>query len=72
MLAAYGALPRKGKPAANEHSVLAGFCVESTDQDETTCVALGTGTRCLPGSRRDADGLRLNDSHAEASSSAMC
>lgn len=66
VLAAYRSLPKTGKPQPNEHTVLAGFVLEtpSADGQGPRCVALGTGTKCLGGQRRSPAGDLVNDSHA--------
>eukprot|EP00798_Chlamydomonas_sp_ICE-L_P022258 gene22258-29328_t len=69
----YKSWPENGKPGTYEYAVLAGFVV--TQQDTETkagssptshVVAIGTGTKCLGGSKRSKDGNLINDSHAEA------
>lgn len=58
-------LPKKGKPQPNEFTTLAGV-VMAIENQGLRAVALGTGTKCLPGSRRrDGIGDVINDSHAE-------
>lgn len=64
VLARYAALPRTGKPQGSEWTLLAGAVLERPGQ-EPRCVALATGTKCLPASARTSDPLALADSHAE-------
>lgn len=66
VLMKYLSLPKTGKPQPNEHTVLCGFVLSrgSCAGAEMCCVALGTGTKCLGGGKRSADGDLLNDSHA--------
>ncbi|EDV58639.1 tRNA-specific adenosine deaminase 1 [Drosophila erecta] len=62
---AFNSLPKTGKPAANQWTVLAGI-VEFNRQTETCqLVSLGCGTKCIGESKLCANGLILNDSHAE-------
>ncbi|GAA6064737.1 hypothetical protein JCM10212_005316 [Sporobolomyces blumeae] len=72
----YSALPANGKPRPRsngtpEWTVLAGFCLFRTvndDDDDPTdveCVALGTGLKALPHQRLPVHGDVLHDSHAE-------
>ena len=61
-------LPRKGKPAANEWTVLAGFVAEygcRAGHGRLAAVALGTGSKCMGHSRVRREGDALGDSHAE-------
>jgi len=67
----FGAITKNGKPEKdkNEFTLLAGFVVEEFDDKKISssfrCVALGTGTKCIPSSKRRKDGCVLCDSHAE-------
>jgi tRNA-specific adenosine deaminase 1 len=63
--ARFAALPKTGKPQAHEHTVLAGIVAYNTSSPKPFTVALGTGTKCLGGSKRSAAGDVLHDSHAE-------
>jgi len=75
----FASLPKTGKPASHEHTVLAGFVVTPPSADDFTTInrryhvaALATGTKCLGAARRAeaAAGAPpaslLHDSHAEA------
>jgi tRNA-specific adenosine deaminase 1 len=72
-LAAFRTLPKGGKPQAHEHTVLAAIAVTlppggrggPRGERGPFVVALATGTKCLPHSRRAPDGSALNDCHAE-------
>ena len=59
----YRKLPRKGKPAETEWTVLAGIAMERAGR--FTAVALATGTKCLSANRMLETGQAINDSHAE-------
>jgi hypothetical protein len=72
-LSALGSLPKTGKPQPHEHTAFAAFAVSlppsavaAVGATGPLIVALATGTKCLPGSKRAADGSALNDCHAEA------
>ncbi|KAJ3309948.1 hypothetical protein HDV04_005517 [Boothiomyces sp. JEL0838] len=56
-------LKKSGKPNQTQWTVLAGI-VEYNDTD-MRCVAIGTGTKCLPKSKLESDGQLVFDSHAE-------
>ena len=72
-----GVITKNGKPdkEKNEFTLLAGFVVEEVDgngcrgkantSSSFRCVALGTGTKCIPNAKRRKDGCVLCDSHAE-------
>ena len=73
-----GVITKNGKPdkEKNEFTLLAGFVVEEIDgngfvcgkantSSSFRCVALGTGTKCIPNAKRRKDGCVLCDSHAE-------
>jgi hypothetical protein len=69
-----GKITKNGKPEKqkNEFTLLAGFVVEEMCEKEFEktsstfrCVALGTGTKCIPNAKRRKDGCVLCDSHAE-------
>ena len=73
-----GVITKNGKPdkEKNEFTLLAGFVVEEMDgngfvcgkvntSSSFRCVALGTGTKCIPNAKRRKDGCVLCDSHAE-------
>lgn len=71
-LSAYASLPKTGKPQAHEHTVLATIALtlpphaaDVIGTEGPVVVAMATGTKCLPGSKRAADGSALNDCHAE-------
>ena len=61
----FGAITKNGKPEKdkNEFTLLAGFVVEEFDDKKISssfrCVALGTGTKCIPSSKRRKDGCVL-------------
>ncbi|KAJ1973636.1 hypothetical protein H4R35_004012 [Dimargaris xerosporica] len=68
-LTQYAALPKKGKPAQrnaikHEWTVLAGV-VQDWPSHPLTCVALGTGVKCLRPSQLPTQGEAVHDSHAE-------
>lgn len=77
VLAAHERLPPTGKPPRGQWTPLAGFAVvvegeRSTTEPSTTqspfaatCVALGTGSKCVGASRRSSHGDIVNDGHAE-------
>ncbi|XP_050077664.1 tRNA-specific adenosine deaminase 1 [Anopheles maculipalpis] len=72
-LAKFESLPKTGKPNESfEWTILSAIVLLKTLQknanDKTTeirVVALGTGTKCLPGNELSPSGDRVNDSHAE-------
>lgn len=65
-LAAWRGLSKNGKPQQHEHTVLAVILVsEGHDPLTLRPVALATGTKCLPASKRDPLGCLMRDSHAE-------
>ena len=62
----FNRLSPRGKPPANEWTHLAAFiCLDENNQ--ITVLSLGTGTKCLGGSKeeRGSAGCLLHDSHAE-------
>ncbi|KAJ1720709.1 hypothetical protein LPJ53_004688 [Coemansia erecta] len=76
----YRKLPKRGKPTSKaggagqvkeEWTVLAGFVLETIRQStegsesEFTCVALGTGLKCLNSKQLSEYGDSVHDSHAE-------
>ncbi|KAJ2701693.1 hypothetical protein H4218_001293 [Coemansia sp. IMI 209128] len=69
----YRALPKRGKPTSKgpdkeEWTVLAGFVIEDTRPEASqrlTCVALGTGLKCLHSKQLRPFGDTVHDSHAE-------
>ncbi|KAJ2008107.1 hypothetical protein H4R26_000382 [Coemansia thaxteri] len=69
----YRLLPKRGKPTAKgggkeEWTVLAGFVIEDTREaakQRLTCVALGTGLKCLHAKQLRPFGDTVQDSHAE-------
>ncbi|KAJ2063455.1 hypothetical protein GGI17_001671 [Coemansia sp. S146] len=69
----YHALPKRGKPTSKgsgkeEWTVLAGFVIEDTRPETSerfTCVALGTGLKCLHSEQLRPFGDAVHDSHAE-------
>lgn len=63
VIESYNSLPRKGKPADSEWTVLAGIVMRRQGRLET--VALGTGTKCISSELMSFKGEALNDSHAE-------
>ncbi|KAJ3269771.1 hypothetical protein HDV01_001028 [Terramyces sp. JEL0728] len=63
VVAKFNKLKKTGKPTANQWTVLAGI-VEYNDAD-MRCVAIGTGTKCLPKSKLETGGRVVFDSHAE-------
>ena len=67
--AQFGRLPKTGKPAPNEWTVVAGIVAVPTAADgdcgtKPVVLALGTGTKCVGGDVA-YDGRRVHDSHAE-------
>lgn len=64
VLHAFARLPRKGKPAPAEWTVLAGIALLAPGAPPRP-VAIGSGTKCLSAEKMSADGEALNDSHAE-------
>lgn len=71
-LSAYASLPKTGKPQSHEHTVLAAIALtlpphaaDVLGSRGPVIVAMATGTKCLPGSKRAIDGSALNDCHAE-------
>eukprot|EP00736_Rhodelphis_marinus_P012789 Rmarinus@m.2584 len=62
-------LPRKGKPNEREWTILAAICATKASEQHSKVhvLALGAGTKCLPGPKvpMSTDGLRVLDSHAE-------
>ncbi|KAL9087559.1 MAG: hypothetical protein Q9159_003575 [Coniocarpon cinnabarinum] len=71
VLRAFGALPNKAKPrvhpdGSREWTPLAGIVISSPADPHGSCVALGTGMRCLPADKLPlAKGRCLHDWHAE-------
>ena len=69
VLAAYAALPPKGKPTRRDGraqwTVLAGFAMSRPGLSGPVCVSLGTGVKCVPLARYSEHGDLLHDSHAE-------
>ncbi|KAH8283680.1 hypothetical protein KR018_011649 [Drosophila ironensis] len=58
-------LPKTGKPAANQWTVLAGVVEFHRRHQRLQVVALGLGTKCIGRSKLCPNGFVLNDSHAE-------
>lgn len=67
VLKQWRSLKKHGKPQEHEMTCIAGIvaCWDE-DPDKIAPVALASGTKCLPASKRDNAGTLLNDSHAEA------
>jgi tRNA-specific adenosine deaminase 1 len=61
----YRTMGKNGKPQPHEFTVMACFLLTATNSSRPIVIALGTGTKCLPGSRRSKDGSTVNDCHAE-------
>ena len=62
--AAFGALPKRGKPQEREWTVMAAVvAVEAGAAASALCVA--TGTKCLGHGKMSREGDVLNDAHAE-------
>jgi len=71
-LATFASLPKTGKPQPHEHTALAAITITLPDHASRILgtqgplvIALATGTKCIPGSKRRADGSTLHDCHAE-------
>lgn len=62
--AAYELLPKHGKPADNESTVLAAIVLISADAT-FSLVSLATGTKCMGEVKRQEDGSIVHDLHAE-------
>lgn len=60
-------LPSRGKPSATEWTHLAGFVAVDRATKAVRVLSLGTGTKCLGGTKdeRGTEGCLLHDSHAE-------
>ena len=74
VFAAYTSLPPRGKPAANEWTVLAAFVASSSSAasmgggggaNGLRVISLASGTKCIGRGSLRSDGLIVNDSHAE-------
>ena len=70
--AAFASLPKTGRPQPHEHTTLAAITLTLPPHAAALVgtagplvVALATGTKCLPGSKRAPDGSALHDCHAE-------
>lgn len=61
----YQLMSKNGKPQPHEFTVLACFLLTAPNASNPIVIALGTGTKCLPGSKLSPDGSTLNDCHAE-------
>ncbi|KAJ1495895.1 hypothetical protein T484DRAFT_1875049 [Baffinella frigidus] len=81
VISTYDSLPKNGKPASSEWTILAGIVAArprrgvkgvqggepsgGVAEEELEVVALATGSKCLSGVKLRKDGKVLNDSHAE-------
>ena len=63
----YDSFPSRGKPSSNEWTHLAGVVSFDKQTKEVRVLSLGTGTKCLGGTKdeRGTEGCLLHDSHAE-------
>lgn len=61
----YKSLPKTGKPAPTQWTVLAGIVQYNRLTSSAQVVAIGCGTKCIGASRLCPNGYLLNDSHAE-------
>ncbi|XP_039964840.1 tRNA-specific adenosine deaminase 1 [Bactrocera neohumeralis] len=58
-------LPKTGKPATNEWTILSAILMHDTAKGISKVVAIGCGTKCVGHTKRCYQGFILNDSHAE-------
>ncbi|XP_036338282.1 tRNA-specific adenosine deaminase 1 isoform X1 [Rhagoletis pomonella] len=61
----FNLLPKTGKPAANEWTILSAILLHNATEEKTNVVTIGCGTKCIGKSKLCNSGLILNDSHAE-------
>nr|XP_037868938.1 tRNA-specific adenosine deaminase 1 isoform X2 [Bombyx mori] len=64
-LKTYEQLPKKGKPADDEWTVLSCIVKYETEHDTIEVLSLGTGSKCIGATKMSPLGDLLNDSHAE-------
>ncbi|XP_044748218.1 tRNA-specific adenosine deaminase 1 [Coccinella septempunctata] len=62
-LGKFSSLPRSGKPASNQWTVLS--CIIQEESSRFEVVALATGSKCIGSNKMSPIGDILNDSHAE-------
>jgi tRNA-specific adenosine deaminase 1 len=63
--ACYASLPRKGKPAAHEYTIMSAVVATGGGGAAPRVVSLATGTKCVGARGVRRDGLALLDCHAE-------